>query len=316
MRPYYPSNWTMNGERTFYNLDLSESDKEYVRYCYPSESDFHVDAIMVDSLEEGETTQEHHEEERPFNQRHTDSSAIVIRYNWVSFEPHSHIWSYVDMAESDRDEGSANIRVWSESPMYSVDMILFELGSKFPLIQYGKFGTGSVHGEDKPKTIAFLKPFSEPPNVLCFFTKLLSRNGEHPRHVSVTCTNITAEDFTVKFEGWIDIGADIVWVAHPAKSESYIASGESHAKFLRHPWKVENGELEEAVSSKIRFSNCFANVPRVLLGFRSFKYSGGNRLNPRASVSDVTKDVFDYHIGAWGDSHMYEAGVGYLAWED
>ncbi|KAL7657417.1 hypothetical protein ACMYSQ_003600 [Aspergillus niger] len=314
MRNYYPSTWTWNEGRTIFNLDLSEHDKEYIRYYYPSQGNLarNFNTMEIDRPEKVETIQKHHEKKQCFNQTQSDSSNIITGINWVSFRPHSRIRLDANIVEHDQKKGIASIRVWSESPMYSAGMNWFEMGSRFPFVQHGVFNCHDLQGKGKSKTITFSTPFSEPPRVVCLI-KSLDLDGENNWRFRASPTKITAKGFKVNAEAWHNstlYEANVVWVAHPA-DRSNVASGGVDATNSRPWWKPQQDN-----SVEVTFDKPFLKVPRVVLGFHTFDYDSGKCLNSRASVSLVTQTGFHCHIQAWGDSIMHRAGVSYLAWED
>ena len=313
---YFPPNWTTDGKGTTFNTELSERDKAYIKFCYPTDS---LDAGQFNTQEIRPWNQpaQRYATEKYFHTKYPSTPGLALGLNWLDIDGSRNI-RINSLAEDVTDEKfTAVLDTWSDTILYSAGMTWLEVGPQFNFIQTGNFNTQDVRAWNNPqlqtsKRIEFSTQFQDsPPTLVCFLTSLDMSNDKNWR-VRAYATDVNLTGFTIHVDSWSDsilYSAGVTWIAYPANIPG-VASGRFSTSDIR-PWN----QPQQDNSSQVTFGKAFSHVPKVLMALDELDYDHGKNLRLRVSTSSVDPTGFQWHLQTWADSVMWSSGASYFAWE-
>ncbi|PWY89867.1 zincin [Aspergillus heteromorphus CBS 117.55] len=305
---YYPASWTTDGKGTPYNTELSQSDKDYIRFCYPADG---LDAGQFSTLELREWNQptQNNEKVKHYHERYPSTPGIVTGLNWLDIDAGANIRAKAEVLHADQKKFTASIKAWENTVLYAAGMTWLEMGPRFQFAQHGGFSTEELRGEDSQSHSPRLENSKA---IVCFLTGLDIDKGTNFR-VKTYPSHVTADGFTVNIDSWADTvlyGASVSWMAYPADQPG-VTSGRFSTSDIRR-WD----RPQQDNSSSVAFDRPFSKVPKVFMALDEIDYQAGHNLRLRVSTSLVTPNTMNWHLQAWGDSVMYKAAASYFAWEN
>ena len=179
----------------------------------------------------------------------------------------------------------------------------------------GSWSTREVRSPHEPqlvatKNITFAKPFSAPPRLPLGFNTLDFGNRANIR-ITAKAENITEEGFTASLNAW---GDSILYFA-----------GASWLELAPGYFEYQNGEFstqddrpwnkpQKETSRRIYFSRPFINPPKVIVFLKQLDVDKNKHCRVVTRVSDIDVSGFNIHINTWGDSILYSATAGWIAY--
>jgi hypothetical protein len=312
---FYPKEWTTDHKGTRYNTELSQHDKDYIKFCYPPKG---LDAGQFNTMEVQPLAQpaKEHQKRKVLHQRYPSIPGLVVGLNWLDIDAGHNIRVKAQALSLDQEKFIANINVWSDTVLYSAGMTWLEIGPRFQFVQCGTFDTNGISLESQlqaqnSKTVTFSTPFHAPPKVVCFLQSVDMGKGKNWR-VRAYPSDITDKSFKINIDSWADTvlyHASASWIAYPAEQPG-VASGRFSTGDIR-PWD----EVQKDNSSTVEFSQPFSKAPKVFMALDELDYDAAKNLRLRLSTSEISPTGLRWHLQTWSDSVMYQAGASYFLWE-
>lgn len=312
---FYKGTWTLDGKGTPQNLDLSDFDKSYIRFCYPSDS---TDAGQFNTMEIRPWNQpaSRNTQLKFFQRTYTEPPRLAVGLNYLDFEGNRGI--RIDAIAENITENCfvANILSWADSILWAAGMTYFEAGPSFDFLQIGTFNTLEIRPWQNPqllnsKRIRFPKPFEgRPPKVICWLQMMDLGVGRGFR-IKTYPTNIDVNGFTLHIDSWADTvmySAAATWLAYPDGTPG-VCSGTFSTNDVR-----PSDQPRQENSATITFPATYTAVPKVIMALNTLDYVNGKGLRLRLSTSNVTAQGMTWHLQSWSDSVMWQSGASYLAW--
>ncbi|KAK5125358.1 hypothetical protein LTR85_000467 [Meristemomyces frigidus] len=161
------------------------------------------------------------------------------------------------------------------------------------------------------KPFFFPRPFSEPPEVVCWLNRLdLTSSPEHNYKVRAFADGVTTEGFTGHLNTWDDgelHGAAMCWIAFP-KRKKHVDSGRFSTNDVR-----KRTSPRPKTSAKVKFKQRFQRVPTVLAALNMIDAAGNADLRVKLSITEVDLEGFRWTLETWDDSTLYGAGASWIA---
>lgn len=311
---YFPASWTTNGKGTKSNDSLSALDKQYAKFCYPSDA---FDAGQFNTMEV-----------RPWDKPQADTNKTIYfqkKYDAVPELPlgltsldisaAANIRITATASDANTEKFKATIQSWADTTLYSASMTFLEKSSRFNYMQTGVFNTQEIRPWNQPrlqnsKRINFATPFKSAPKVITWLQSLDMDKNKNWR-IKVYPSNIDNTGFTINADSWADsvlYSAGVTWLAYPS-DQAGVTSGSFSTEDVR-PWNNPRAEN----SATCNFATAFSATPKVIMAINSFDYAHSKNLRLRLSTSSVTNTGITWHLQSWWDSVMYSAGASYFAW--
>ena len=185
----------------------------------------------------------------------------------------------------------------------------------YPMSSTGSWKTQEVHPRSEPqqtttKEVTFGKPFVAPPRLPLGFNELdLSRHANI--RVIANAENITKEGFTASLNTWGDS------ILHSAGASWFeLAPGYfeyQNGEFSTeddHPWD----EPQRETSRRIYFARPFITPPKVIVFLKELHMDKTKDWRVSTKVSDIDVNGLNILINTWGDSILYSAAAGSIAY--
>ncbi|KAL2793159.1 hypothetical protein BJX66DRAFT_339067 [Aspergillus keveii] len=282
---YYPPQYTLDGKGTNYNVELSATDKAYMRFCYPPQA---TEVGYFDTME---------------------VSPDKARSQYKAEK------SYHEDINPSREAFTAQIATWEDSILNSAGMTWLAAGPKFDFLQMGVVDLGDIFrwGYNKARNwtwVSFPDKFSTQPKVVCFIRTLDLDNKANWRFKTYA-SNVSTKGFYMNINSEGDTimqGAKVSWVAYPEDRPGITSGHFSTAD-------VQSSEDPQAQNNATqKFDKQFADMPQVLVALDEIDFDCKEGLRVRVGTSMVTETGFDWNLETWEDSIMYGAGASYIAW--
>ncbi|KAE8149991.1 hypothetical protein BDV25DRAFT_140251 [Aspergillus avenaceus] len=313
MLNYLPPYWTQHRMSLRHNTDLSEEDKDYMKFYYPPENHGvgYFNTLEIRSTNDP-ITLDAYIKTIPSRQKHAD---LIAGLTWIDLEPNTLEGPYVRVSAAvHEDRITAQIKAWPTSRLHAAGMAWLEIGPRFHFIQHGKFRlcdltTPLDNFSRNSEVIEFSTPFPSPPTVVCFVTGVQVMQSNY--RLLVDAVDVSSTRFTLKIGTWggTDLrAAKVTWLAYPADQPG-VASGEICTSDIRS-WN----QPQQENSAFTPFPTAFTKTPNVLLALKGFDCSRFSGLRLRVCTSLVTPTGFYWHIQGW--TSIYSGCASYFAWED
>lgn len=160
------------------------------------------------------------------------------------------------------------------------------------------------------KNITFAKPFVAPPRLPHGLNSLDIDKNANIRVVA-KAENITKEGFKASLDAWGDTklySAGYSWLELAPGYLEYQA-GEFSTQD-DHPW--DKPQLK--TSRRINFDRPFITPPKVIVFLKQLDMDKNKNWRVITNVSDIDANGFTIHIDTWGDSILYSATAGWIAY--
>ncbi|KZT32389.1 hypothetical protein SISSUDRAFT_1037775 [Sistotremastrum suecicum HHB10207 ss-3] len=206
------------------------------------------------------------------------------------------------------DRFTLHADTWSESYLYkaTVSWLAIPAGSVGILA-----GSCRIHphnaGGPHPCRVDFQTSFLKVPEI---FLCLNYMDFSKVWRVEASAEKITRTGFDAVFQSRGDAclwAAGGSWIAYESGRDG-LEHGKIHAK-----WDPA-GATEQ--SGKVDFCPAFQKVPRIFTGLTEIVSHTEFNLRVQVKVKNVTKDKFEWSIGAWGDTCKYAISAAWLAIDD
>ena len=179
----------------------------------------------------------------------------------------------------------------------------------------GSWNTQDVRPSNKPqevttKNITFAKPYSIPPQ-LPLGLNSLDINKDGGIRVIAKAENITREGFTGSLNSWASTVLHSAGASWLELSRSYYEyqTGEFNTED-DHPW--DKPQLK--TSRRINFDRPYFEPPKVIVFLKRLDMDKNKNWRVITRVSDIDAKGFTIHIDTWGDSILYRATAGWIAY--
>ena len=93
-----------------------------------------------------------------------------------------------------------------------------------------------------------------------------------------------------------------------------IENGRMWANKENPEWCLLEGEGVRTYDKHIDFSESFSEPPKVVLGITYTDFINDSAHRIQAYTKDITVHGFSIEIKTWGDTHIWGAGVNWLAY--
>ncbi|KAF2172085.1 hypothetical protein M409DRAFT_17327 [Zasmidium cellare ATCC 36951] len=213
--------------------------------------------------------------------------------------------------------------VWIEHKADAKDCVFGQFDTKTnPMSRLGsptKGGTlkrtntqpGELLPQKHAKPFFFPKPFSEPPEVVCWLNRLdLTSGPDYDYKIRAFADEINTESFLAHINTWDNgrmPGAALCWIAFP-KGKKNVDSGRFSTKDVR-----KRTNPRPKTTSRIKFKKRFEKAPTVLAAITMMDAAGNADLRIKLNISNVDKDGFTWTFETWDDSTLYAASAHWIA---
>ena len=311
---HYPPEWTMDNKGTSYNVQLSDSDKEYIKFCYPPDA---YDAGLFSTMEVRPWDKPQLENSKTiyYREKYDSVPEIPVGITSLDIDRSANIRINALASEATTENFKASLNSWADTTLYSGSMTFLEKSSRFSYIQTGVYNTQETRPWNAPqpeqsKRINFKTPFKSPPKVIIWLQSLDMDKNKNWR-IKVYPSDIDTDGFTVNANTWADsilYSAGVTWLAYPADQPG-VASGSFNTQDVR-PWNQPQNEN----SGTFDFPQAFLTPPKVIMALNTFDFDYGKNLRIRLSTSGVTTTGLTWHLQSWWDSIMYSSRASFFAW--
>ena len=179
----------------------------------------------------------------------------------------------------------------------------------------GSWITQDVRPEDNPqrvtaRNITFGKPFSAPPR-LPLGLNLLDLGKDANIRAGAYAEDITKEGFKISLITWADTKLYSAGASWLELSPGYLEyqTGEFNTE-EHHPW--QKPQLE--ASGRINFARAFITPPKVIVFLKHLDMDKNKNWRIKTMASGIDTNGFTIHIDTWGDSILYRATAGWIAY--
>lgn len=312
---HYPPSWTLNGQGTPYNTDLSDEDKTYIRFVYPPNS---LDAGQFSTMEIRPVDQPRLENTKTeyLWKKYDTAPRVPFGLTSLDMDCSKNIRISASVSDITQEHFKAGLNSWGDSILWAASMTYVEAGPGFEALQTGTFNTTEVgkwqdHAQLNSKRIAFGQAFQgQPPKVICWLNTVDMDQNSNWR-CKAYITDVDTNGFTAHIDTWGDTimyQAGLTWLAYPADHPCF-TSGSFSTEDVR-PW--DRPQLDNTGS--VIFDKGFSTTPKVAMALTGFDYDHTKNLRARLSTSAVNQSGISWHLQAWSDSVMYRASASYFGW--
>ncbi|OJJ35931.1 hypothetical protein ASPWEDRAFT_134451 [Aspergillus wentii DTO 134E9] len=311
----FPARYTLNNKGTKSNRVLSESDKQYMRFCYPGHA---TDAGHFNTMEiampSGKPRQDY-KTEKYYHEKYASPPPLILGLNHLDMSGQHNARVQLAALDQGKEKFSARIRTWGDSVLNSAGMTWLEAGPKFDFLQQGTvelkdMSRWPINKGSSWKWIWFPRRFKTTPKVVPFIQSF-DLDQKTGWRFKVYASRIRTNGCYIYVQSWDNTkiaDAKVSWLAYPADQPG-ITSGRfstNDVRSYKHP-QADN-------SGTVKFDKPFAKLPKLLVALDEIDYSPQKDLRVRVGNSMVTERSFDWNLQSWGDSIMNCAGASYLAW--
>lgn len=170
---------------------------------------------------------------------------------------------------------------------------------------------GELLPQKHSKPFFFPKPFSEPPEIVCWLNRLdLTSGPDYDYKIRAFADEINTESFLAHINTWDNgrmPGAALCWIAFP-KGKRNVDSGRFSTKDVR-----KRTNPREKTSSRTKFKKRFEKSPTVIAAITSIDAAGNADLRINLNISNVDREGFTWNFETWGDSTLYAASAHWIA---
>ena len=313
----FKASWTTNGQYTQFNSDLSNSDKTYIRFCYPAPQ-YDAGSFSIVELHPWDKPQDNNSLKKYYYESYSATPQIAIGLNALDIGAQANIRIHAETSQIQTDSFVASLNCWADTFLYGATMSYLEVSQRFDYLQTGSYNTSETRPGDKSqlnnsKRIDFARAFNGPPKVVVFLNALdmdRSRNWRLKTFVS----DVDARGFTLHLDSWSDsilYSAGATWLAYPA-DRAGVASGRFSTDDVRE-WNPPKADNSGTTGLKPAFR---AVIPKVFTGIDKIDYRCGTNLRLRVALAEVTPSNMKWRLQSWADSVMYSSGASYFAWAE
>jgi len=181
----------------------------------------------------------------------------------------------------------------------------------------GSWKTQEVRLWDNPqktttKEVIFGRPFVAPPRLPLGFNALdLSRHANI--RVTANAQNITKEGFTASLNTWAD---SILY----STGASWLELAPGYLEFQNGEFSTRDdhpgNKPQKETSRRIYFAHPFITPPKVIVFLKHLDMTKDKNWRVATKVSDIDANGFNIHINTWGDSILYGATAGWIAYPE
>ena len=179
----------------------------------------------------------------------------------------------------------------------------------------GSWITQDVRPSDNPqkvtaRNITFGKPFSAPPR-LPLGLNLLDLGKDANVRVTARAENITKEGFKISLNTWGDTVLYSAGASWLELSPGYLEyqTGEFTTED-DHPWQ----KPQLKTSRRINFARAFITPPKVIVFLKNLDMQKNRNWRIKTMATGIDAKGFTIHIDTWGDSILYRAVAGWIAY--
>ncbi|KAJ3960111.1 hypothetical protein N0V92_003215 [Colletotrichum tropicale] len=311
----YEASWTLDGKGAPFNTQLSEHDKTYIKFCYPSEN-FDAGQFSTMDIRTWEKPQPVDSKLLYYHQKYRSVPQIPVGITSLDANKGANIRIAAEASDATQERFKASLRSWADTTIYSASLTYLEVDPKrFNYLQTGVYNTTETRPWNQPqakqsKRIEFAKPFADPPRVVTWLQALDMDRNKNWR-VKVHATDVDSKGFTIHIDSWADsilYSAGATWLAYPA-NQPEVTSGRFSTSDIR-AWNSPRAEN----SSTFNFPKAFSKQPKVIMAIDELDYDCQSNLRVRLSTSSVTNTGMTWHLQSWFDSKMYTSGASFFAW--
>lgn len=188
-----------------------------------------------------------------------------------------------------------------------------------PALSNDKFHMGTVntmavrdlqaHAADNRMTIAFNRPFQQPPPVLLGLNHLDFDKDKNIR-IRSTVEDVRTDRMTVNLMSWGDS-------VQYASGCSWLVASLHDTDFQFGHFSTEDDhpstKPQPTTHQHISFPQKYQDVPRVIVWLDGLDVACAHDCRVKAYVSDVTTSGFDVHVDTWADTTLFSASVVWAA---
>jgi len=181
----------------------------------------------------------------------------------------------------------------------------------------GSWITQDVRPSDKPQTvtarnITFGKPFPAPPRLPLGLSLLDLGKDAHIR-VAASAEDITKEGFKISLNTW---GDGVLYSA----GASWLELSPNYLEYQTGEFSTEDDypldKPQLKTSRRINFARPYFTPPKVIVFLKKLGMNKNRNWLIITKVSDIDANGFTIHINTWGDSILYRAVAGWIAYPE
>lgn len=283
---YFPPHWTTNGKGTSFNTKLSNSDKAYIKFCYPGDD---CDAGIFNTMEvrPWDKPQANNLKSIYCYKKYNGAPQLPMGLTSLDIDQKANIRIRAFSSDVTQEKFKASLESWADTVLYSASLTWLECSnSRFDYLQTGTYNTQETRPWNNPQLtqsarINFAKPFSSPPKVVTSLQEL-DMDRSRTWRIRVYATDVDTHGFTVHADSWANsilYSAGVTWLAYPADQPG-VTSGKFNTQDVR-PWNQPRAEN----SSTVNFDKAFSKPPKVMMALDSLDYACSKNLRLRLSQS-------------------------------
>jgi len=181
----------------------------------------------------------------------------------------------------------------------------------------GSFNTSDVRSFDHPQletsdNVHFARGYVAPPR-LPLGLNFLDIDHKTNIRVKAFTSDISQNNFNVHVNSWGDTElytGGVSWLELAPGNLEY-QSGQFSTE-EDHPWS----QPQEETSRRINFDRPFVTPPRVVVFLNQLDMSNEHNWRIKTEATDVDESGFTINIGTWGDSILFSATAGWIAYPE
>ncbi|KAG8903016.1 hypothetical protein FRB99_003823 [Tulasnella sp. 403] len=182
----------------------------------------------------------------------------------------------------------------------------------------GQFNTGEVrpdsydHQPQNSRTITFPKSYVIPPRISLGLNCIDIGNDANVRIKAYT-SNVSKSGFTAHVDSWADT------TLHTG-GFSYLILSPAHLEYECGQFSTledhTSTDPQVQTSRRINFSRPFATPPKIIAFFTRLDLGSETSWRAKTYTSEVDARGFTIHIDTWGDTTLYSATAGWVAYPE
>jgi len=181
----------------------------------------------------------------------------------------------------------------------------------------GLFNTQDVRLWNQPtqqtsKEIPFAKPFVAPPGLPIGLNSLDIDHNANIR-AKAYASDVTKNSFVVHIDCWADTtlySGGATWLDVAPGNLEY--QWGQFATTEDHPWD----KPQTLTSRRINFTRPFVTPPKVISFLNQLDLQNDRNYRVKTTVSNIDATGFTLHIDTWGDTVLYSATAGWIAYPE
>jgi hypothetical protein len=240
----------------------------------------------------------------------SDAPTMIYALSWVDIILSDGVRAIAELPRVSGDGFTMNLKAGNQCRPFDIQASWLTLPNNGIHFESGVFESWSlgrdIH-ENVTQRITFAEPFSEPPEICCWFVEINCGAGWHS--LKTYTKNITKEGFTLKIDTWAGRsfdGAKVQWLAFDTAED-----GKRVKRGLSTITRGQGANKEDLPF----YGTPFSRPPATIIGITELDLGDNAGFRLQCVIHSATKDRLAWEYGTWADTNMDHAVFTWLAVE-